>query len=671
MNRRTAARDAAGITAAGSRERSLVLAGTLVYCALAANLPFFVPAESPVDDGLFVRLGRELAEGRWLGTYDMTTLAKGPGYPFLLAVFAWLGLPVSIGHALLHCGAAVAAGALVGRMARSRRLGTALALGLIFLPSGLSPGQRRIFREAVYPDQTLLLLVLAGATLLLASSRRARWAGGVVTGSCLGWVWLTREEGVWLLPALAVIAVAATAGVEGSRRRESVLAILAIATSFLAIQGGYRLGNLLRYERWTGVEIHDRAFRRVMAALRSVEAGEAVPFVPVHRGARAAAYAASPSFAALRPVIDPPGGLAWQHGCQALPVTCGDIAGGQFLWALRTALQRVSDPRSAAEAAAHWNRIAQELEAACASGALRCARARHAFVPRLSVAQLATVPARIAASLRLVSVSQSRQVEFARSTGPRGDFEQMLDFVHHPSHRPLASDARRVWLEGWFQGAGNRWFRAWLESPGGARTPLALERRASPEIARTLENPLANRQRFVAAGECEPGCVLIVRPSGGAPSRLALSEIRNPRKSFAVDGGTLHFDGATLDVDGHATRPAGAALTAFAAVWAVYRGLLSPLLAAGIVAWTFAIASRPKSDGRSPLMVLASAAWVGVATRVALIVAIDASAFSAVNFQYLVPASPLALLAAVSSIAVALERFRRRDSGVAPDAVPA
>lgn len=75
----------------------------------------------------FMTLGRYLAEGKWLGPYDQLTLVKGPGYPAFLALAQWLGLPVSLAHALLRC-FAIAIFVIV----LHRFIGSFLLSGLLF-----------------------------------------------------------------------------------------------------------------------------------------------------------------------------------------------------------------------------------------------------------------------------------------------------------------------------------------------------------------------------------------------------------------------------------------------------------------------------------------------------------------------------------------------------------
>src|SRR5229473_1721983 len=83
-------------------------AAVVVIAAVSALLYIFVVGFGPLavcpnflhDDGTFIDHGRWLAEGKWLGTFNSFTLAKGPGYPIFLAISFWLGVPATFAHAL-------------------------------------------------------------------------------------------------------------------------------------------------------------------------------------------------------------------------------------------------------------------------------------------------------------------------------------------------------------------------------------------------------------------------------------------------------------------------------------------------------------------------------------------------------------------------------------------
>ena len=78
---------------------------SLLYLFVALHTPIYLIPNAGHDDGLFLALGRSIAEGRWLGSFNQFTLMKGPGYPAFLALNHWIGTPATLSHALLHVAA--------------------------------------------------------------------------------------------------------------------------------------------------------------------------------------------------------------------------------------------------------------------------------------------------------------------------------------------------------------------------------------------------------------------------------------------------------------------------------------------------------------------------------------------------------------------------------------
>ncbi len=105
------------------------------YLVVATHTPLTIYPGAMHDDGLFIKLGMYLAEGQWLGPFSQFTLMKGPGYPAFLAVAHWLGISVTLAHALFHCLAVTVFTVVLHRFVKSYLLS-----GLNFCPSALPPG---------------------------------------------------------------------------------------------------------------------------------------------------------------------------------------------------------------------------------------------------------------------------------------------------------------------------------------------------------------------------------------------------------------------------------------------------------------------------------------------------------------------------------------------------
>src|SRR5262249_42034557 len=167
---------------------------------------------TPHDDQLFVKLASFLRLGVWLGPYDQLTLAKGVGYPlFILAAFE-AGIPLKLAEQGLYLAAAALIARVVVRLSRSVWLGVLLFACLAFNPALWSWHLARVIREGEYVGLSLLLVALAAGALLVRREGRSTWTRFAVLAA-LGAVgalyWMTRQEGLWLAPTLAVLAVAA------------------------------------------------------------------------------------------------------------------------------------------------------------------------------------------------------------------------------------------------------------------------------------------------------------------------------------------------------------------------------------------------------------------------------------------------------------------------------
>ena len=225
----------------------------LAYVVIRVHTPVTLYPGAIHDDGLFIRLGRSLADGHWLGDFNQFTLMKGPGYPAFLAVANWLGISVSMAHALFHCFAITFFVVVCHRFIKSYLISGVLLFLLLWHPISLSGYMLRVSRDEIYYGQTLLVLgtilwVLFG---LVDATRRLIWAA--VAGAVLGWFWLTREEGLWIMPGLVLLVlVAGLHAFRLHRIREFALLLLVVTGVFGATQLGFSLVNRHVYGKFVG-----------------------------------------------------------------------------------------------------------------------------------------------------------------------------------------------------------------------------------------------------------------------------------------------------------------------------------------------------------------------------------------------------------------------------------
>lgn len=339
------------------------------------------------DDRLFVRLAARLLDGQWLGPYDQFTLAKGPLFPLFIAGVFQLGLPLLLAQQTLYAGACAAVTRALAPWLRTAWVQFSLYAVLLLNPMSWDAGHlSRLMRQNLATP--LALLVVAGLIQWFARRRESgrRQAGpAALAGLCLGGFWLTREESVWLLPAVALLLAALAwtlrgAGTAGWRPLAAGLGVFlsGYAAPLLAVS----TLNLRHYGWFGTVEFRAGEFQDAYGALTRLRVGPPLPQVPVTREMREAAYAVSPTFAQLQPHLEGAVGDHWIER-NLFPAAERQIRGGWFIWALRDAMTAAGLAPDAGTALRNYRRLADEINAAADAGRVPAGPRRSGFLPPL------------------------------------------------------------------------------------------------------------------------------------------------------------------------------------------------------------------------------------------------------------------------------------------------
>ncbi len=344
-----------------------------------------------LDDGLFVKYAESIIEGNWLGDYDQHTLAKGQFYSVFVAASFHAGIPSILAQQLLHVLACVIFMVAVRPLVQNRFILIVTFSLLLYDPFMYSETAIRITREGVYTSLVILILACACGLLLrheLAPRQLKGWSIGL--GLALGAFWTTREEGIWLVPALALLMGFSMFSFWRSHASASMghaglllLPLVLWAGGVLIVMGlNYRY-----YGAFDTVEFKNTAFKRADAAIGRVEIEPWRRYVLASKRTREALYEVSPTFADLKPYFDGRLGIQWgllsKLNSFSAKVRDDDIAGGWFSWALRDVAALAGHHASAPEAAWFYNQLAGEINAACDEGRIRCRRKPMSMTPVL------------------------------------------------------------------------------------------------------------------------------------------------------------------------------------------------------------------------------------------------------------------------------------------------
>ncbi len=372
----------------------------IFYAWIMSNLPINAIPFAGYDDALFVRQALYLLMGEWLGPYDKLTLAKGEFYSMWIAANWIVGLPILVSQGIFYALACLLLVCGLRPWLRWEAAVFAVFLILLFNPAVYGTENLRIMREAIYVPLTVS--IFAGTVWWFRWRHRGllrRVALAIGLGALLAAFWLTREEGLWIAPALLLVLFMAildeVVGALGERQdrwlragllgviRVITLAGLVIITAMLGVSAvGWM--NQKKYGVTDTVEFKQHEFLSAYGALSRIRHRDWRPYVVVPREVLEQVYLLSPATAELQPFFDSsrPDGYI-QIGCQTYAVApCdGEIRAGWFMWALRDAVAHAGYYRSATEARAFYARMAGEIDTACEDGRLRCLPPRATMAP--------------------------------------------------------------------------------------------------------------------------------------------------------------------------------------------------------------------------------------------------------------------------------------------------
>ncbi|MGO9607166.1 MAG: hypothetical protein ACLQAT_27865 [Candidatus Binataceae bacterium] len=676
-----------------------------LYVAVCAYTPITILTIAPHDDGLFMSHGQRLADAHWLGPFSQFTLMKGPGYPAFLALSAWSGLPISITQSIFNCVAVGGLSWVIGRLSGSRILAFATFVLVLWNP-GLV--HMRVNREAIAPGQVLLFIAALSCALFCVTRRGQVVLWGSIAGAMLGWFWLTREEGVWILPGATLLVLGGALNVWLRTRtiRLPVTAAACMLFVFVLMMVGFRLVNLIAYGSFVGVDFKEANFERALEILQSVRVGKPIPFVPVSASTRLAIYKVSPAFASLQKYLDPPGGSPWsKFGCeQGFPGTCGDIAAGWFPWALRDAAAAEGFYQSPTRASRFFGEVWTQIDSACRQGRLVCSFPLLPFMPPITEEQVWQVPGNAGVALSYLLFRKLPPLVSGPSTGTPADLSAAWRFLNYPFRMPLAeapsiqhdpsmfSDKQQSWLGrhvsdvasvspagsclGWFEGVSSDGVTGGAKVGGWAWS--SKEKVAPSQIL--LADDAGTIVGFASGGLDRPDVVTALPAvtdkktgwrgySKEARSVSAYAVIKGGREACRLNQSFDIVSAPPAPVDTIATDSrVRLALWLRGFLDSAY-GFLMPVLfwsglAAMVVSTAMLGARRAAAD---PILLLAGSTWVLMFTLIMLLALIAATGLAVVESRYLRPAYPLSCIAPLLSIWSAIRAIRPRRYGGAAD----
>ncbi len=635
---------------------------------MRAGFPVSGIRMSEDDDVLFLRLAHWISQGQWLGPFNDLTLVKGPVYPLFIAAAGILHVPLKLAEQVCI----IAASGMLCRWIATREVNGrhsaafVATRSILFILLCLDPvvwtaPLERVAREGLYGSLSLTVVTFT----LVASfpSKQARLRDAILPGVMLGLVgslfWLTREEGVWLLPSVAtVISVTAVAEWAKWRNTRSQLAgsrsvpwrqAVSLGTAtivYAVVTGSVATLNLRRYGEFELNEVKSSAFTHAYGALSRIEPITWQRYIVFPKDVRAQAYAVSPATRELAPTLEGPTGqnLAILH-CEEFGITpCTGFHAGWFQWVLRDAVKTAGYYGSATQSKTFYERLAHEIDGACETHKLHCITARNTLAPPFRRQYLTDAVRESWPMFQLLAALGTTEIGSRPSDATGGYLDTISDMVG-----PVQPGAAAVMiLHGWAARPGRAPNVAIVSHREGTRFTTSLDLVPVGDIA--LGFPGLDGVEFTINTDCPlQDCDLILKVPGENDSQVPLATLSK--------GVTSLNDQRQLFVDRVDETPTFPFRTMLAQVQLTLAKRLAVPYKAARFLWPVALAGLALAFALDfhrakpvALYALALASLVAVVSRVGLLSYLEVTSIPSRNLLYLSPAMPFLIIFIVTAL---------------------
>ena len=638
----------------------------LLYAFVISGNPISALPRAMHDDALFFTGLESILSGEWLGQYNNRTLTKGPMLSIIGAFSAAFGVTAKTTEAFFYL---TAAGTL---FFIARRLGlpfvaAAILFAFILFNPYLYSGGNRYLRDFLYSAFAILTVALAVGTISTLNKHTGHWlAAGV--GIFAGCAFLTREEDIWIIATLITLfAVAATIAImrmtflEVLRKWRIILLRAFIASgAFTVIVSPVMLTNHFAYGNAVVSEFRSSEFRAAMGALARVGDIHPSGYVPVPQSSLEAVFKVAPVSADVEEHWQRVSASWSRHGADLIPAHPHEVAGGWFIWAFRDAAALAGHHSSASTAQDFYAQLANEVNAACDEGALKCRRKRASLAPELTVDRFLSLIAPSWDAL-LYSISmKGDQVVPARSQGDPSTLMRWNQVIG-----PVVIDPPEEFL-----------ISGWLANLNGYQPSIAvtdssarirdLSMRAGPDVSAYFETrgiQSIGAVRFSMIVNCvSDDCAISVMSADRQQQAISLNPTAQGKRGQVPLRSPLVGYFEVFDQHIQTTlspRPFENTRLAIASSIVKFVQVAIPILVItatiGILVYLLRWRLHQQNDW---LFVLASAAAAAVILRSVIIAYIDITSWRAINVGYLGPTYAFVIIYSIVGTSILVSGLR-------------
>jgi hypothetical protein len=502
------------------------------------------------------------------------------------------------------------------------------------------------------------LLVVACVIALLLRRRdsgKSSWIWAVVLGISLAALWLTREEGLWIIPLFFVIWGAGVL-MDWKDRLSSRLQRIILWTLPLVIwgvsTGVVSWVNQTYYGVFAKTEFDDRRFVAAYGALTRVKPDQWYPDVPVTKGARERIYKVSPAFAELKPYLEGEIGNRYLENQLNSDANNQEMKGGWFMWVFRDAVAAAGYYSAGKFPVEYYSRLANEVNQACSQGLIQCTPPRASMVQPLRIDYLYPFLDTMIYGSKYITFYVGITAKPNPSTGSE---PAMLLYRDLTRERLAGVDELHTYLSGWaFADRAPITLRVWEKDEQLTETIINLQPSQYVYdyfLTQGKDIPNAREARFDISTTCIKDCALEISSEGEVLQRVPIqpTEPRQPPQQISRSGLNLYYYVENSYIEKQSEQlPEQYTSDQFKIrmlnrIGKIYQQVVPLLTILAITAYLLQTIFLLWKRQAWLEWVVCTALGIGIVTRLGLIAMVTITSWQAANMVYLSPVYPLLL----------------------------
>ena len=423
---------------------ALVLTAARLFVAWTQYATVYPPL-APIDDHFMFTTAQNIVAGEWFGQYNYLTMSKHAFFAVWLAFLSIIKVPFMVGNAALWALASVLFVMAAAPLLKRNWAKLFLYAGMLYNPAIWAGFSTRIYRDSIFPSLCIIFFSCVAAVGLRYKQPIKSWIGWLVGyGLSFGVVYLSREDGIWVLPfaivAFVVMTVIWIVEKQPQIFRRAICLVLPFVLS-AGVIAGYCAMNYKYYGRFIVSDFTSKEFNDAYGALMSIEHENWHPLIAVPEDVREKLYDEVRSFAFMEKGLEEP---ILKNGY--FRPALNDFQSGGFYWAVRTALQNEGYYETPEKAKTYYENLRAEIEQAVAEGRLQADKLYSGVTSPIKAEYVWPVIKEGFAGLKVAMLFEQCDPMAEKAVGSVEEITEVENFIHQKGGTVLKENSNEIYL---------------------------------------------------------------------------------------------------------------------------------------------------------------------------------------------------------------------------------